>query len=211
MIEKSDCGELIRLYREWNEKINVVSRKDIDNIYEHHILHSLAIGEYWRHFYGKDAAIWKSGTVLDIGTGGGFPGIPLAMEFGEMRFTLCDSIAKKIKVASAVADGLALKNVDCIVSRAELLQGTFDWVLSRAVAPLDTLYSWVKGRFGKSLICLKGGDGVTGEISSLARKYGIDMRKVRTWNIREWLDDDYFSEKFVIEIGKDYLCPPKFE
>lgn len=211
MIEKDDCGELIRLYREWNEKINVISRKDTDNIYEHHVLHSLAIGEYMRRFYGKDSPWGEAATVLDIGTGGGFPGIPLAMEFRSTHFTLCDSIAKKIKVASAVSESLSLGNVSCVVSRAEMLQESFDWVVSRAVAPLGVLYSWVKGRFGKSLICLKGGAGVVEEISLLARKHNIDMRKVRTWRISEWAKDDYFSEKFVIEVGKDYLCPPKSE
>jgi len=211
MLERSDCGRLTELYREWNEKINVVSRKDIDNLYEHHVLHSLAIGEYLRRFYGEGKAFKEGETVLDLGTGGGFPGIPLAMEFGDARFTLCDSVAKKIKVASAVAEGLGLSNVNCVVSRAEALSGAFDWVVSRSVASLDTLYSWIKGRFGRSLICLKGGMGIADEISSLERKYHTDPRRIRTWKISEWLKDDYFSEKFVIEIGKDYLCPPKSE
>ena len=114
---------MIALYREWNERINVVSRKDIDNIYAHHILHSLAIAEYMDRFHpeGFDGA-----EILDLGTGGGFPGIPLAVEFPRAHFTLCDSIAKKVRVAQAVADGLRLQNVQCVAARAETLPGPYD-------------------------------------------------------------------------------------
>ena len=197
---------MIALYREWNERINVVSRKDIDALYEHHILHSLAIAEYVRRFYpdGFDGA-----SILDLGTGGGFPGIPLAMEFPQAQFTLCDSIGKKIKVAQAVADGLGLKNVSCVNARAETLPGPFDWVVSRAVTSLDSFYPWVKGKFRRSILYLKGGD-VNAEISELMRKCRVPGGNIRVWSIVEWLKDEYFAEKFVIEIGKDYLCPPKF-
>ena len=192
--------QMIALYREWNERINVVSRKDIDMLYEHHILHSLAIGEYHPFQPGE--------TVLDVGTGGGFPGIPLAIRFPETQFTLCDSIGKKIKVAQAVADGLGLQNVRCVNARAESLGETFDWVVSRAVTSLDNFYPWVKGKFRRSILYLKGGD-VNAEISELVRKCRVEPARIRTWRIDEWLKDEYFAEKFVIEIGKDYLCPPK--
>ena len=197
---------MVALYREWNERINVVSRKDIDALYEHHILHSLAIAEYVNRFYpgGFDGA-----QILDLGTGGGFPGIPLATEFPSAHFTLCDSIGKKIKVAQVVADGLGLQNVTCVNARAESLAGPFDWVVSRAVTSLDNFYPWVKGKFRRSILYLKGGD-VNAEISDLTRKCRVEPGKIRTWRVDEWLKDEYFAEKFVIEIGKDYLCPPKF-
>ena len=197
---------MIALYREWNERINVVSRKDIDALYEHHILHSFAIAEYVNRFYpgGFDGA-----QILDLGTCGGFPGIPLATEFPSAHFTLCDSIGKKIKVAQAVADGLGLQNVTCVNARAESLAGPFDWVVSRAVTSLDNFYPWVKGKFRRSILYLKGGD-VNAEISELTRKCRVEPGKIRTWRVDEWLKDEYFAEKFVIEIGKDYLCPPKF-
>ncbi|MBR0083383.1 MAG: class I SAM-dependent methyltransferase, partial [Bacteroidales bacterium] len=134
----------------------------------------------------------------------------LALEYPEARFTLCDSIGKKVRVAGAVADGLGLGNVRCVQARAEELGETFDWVVTRAVASLDKLYPWVKGRFRRSILCLKGGD-VLSEISELGRRCGVPPGRVRVWSIEEWLNDDYFKEKFVIEVGKDYLCPPKSE
>jgi len=206
MQTKEQYEPMVALYREWNERINVVSRKDIDALYEHHILHSLAIAEYVNRFYpgGFDGA-----EILDLGTGGGFPGIPLATEFPAAHFTLCDSIGKKIKVAQAVADGLGLQNVTCVNARAESLAGPFDWVVSRAVTSLDNFYPWVKGKFRRSILYLKGGD-INTEISDLTRKCRVEPAKIRTWRVDEWLKDEYFAEKFVIEIGKDYLCPPKF-
>ena len=205
MKTQEEYAPMIALYREWNERINVVSRKDIDSLYEHHILHSLAIAEYVRRFYpgGFDGA-----SVLDVGTGGGFPGIPLATEFPQAQFTLCDSIGKKIKVAQAVADGLGLQNVRTVNARAESLPETFDWVVSRAVTTLDNFYPWVKGKYRRSILYLKGGD-INAEISELVRKCKVDPKKIRAWRVDEWLKDEYFAEKFVIEIGKDYLCPPK--
>lgn len=189
----NEFDQAIALYKEWNEKINVISRKDIDNIYEHHILHSLAIGEYHPFKPGE--------TVLDVGTGGGFPGIPLAIRFPETQFTLCDSIGKKIKVAQAVADGLGLKNVKCVNARAESLPGQFDYVVSRAVTTLENFYPWVKDKYTKGILYLKGGD-VNEEIDVLMRRFKLRNGCVHTWRVDSWLHDEYFAEKFVIHIEK---------
>ena len=193
--------KMCALYREWNAKINVVSRKDTDALYEHHILHSLAIAEYLKLCRPEVYATWKEegATVLDLGTGGGFPGIPLAVEFPKVNFTLADSVGKKIKVASAVAEALELRNVSCVNARAESLDGPFDWVVSRAVAPLPSLYGWMRGKYSQGLICLKGGD-VNGEISDYLRISRRPASSVRIWRISEWLTDPYYEEKFVIEI-----------
>lgn len=204
---ESDFARALELYREWNERINVVSRKDIDNLYGHHILHSLAIARYLELFYPQ--GVMAGAKVLDLGTGGGFPGVPLAVEYPEAEFTLCDSIGKKVRVARAVAEGLGLDNVSCVNARVEALGLTFDWVVTRAVASLDVLYPWVKGRFRRSILCLKGGN-VQQEISLLASRCGVEPGRVRVWSIEDWLKDEYFKEKFVIEIGKSYLCPPIF-
>ena len=206
--EEKDFTAAIELYKEWNARINVVSRKDIDNLYQHHVLHSLAIARYLELHY--PAGVLDGASVLDLGTGGGFPGIPLAMEYPQARFTLCDSVGKKLTVAGAVAQGLGLTNVELVNARAESLTGTFDWVVTRAVATLDKLYPWVNGRFRNSIICLKGGD-VLSEIADLGRKCGVVPGRVRVWSIEEWIKDEYFKEKFVIEIGKSYLCPPESE
>ncbi len=206
MKTKEEYAAMISLYREWNGRINVVSRKDVDALYEHHILHSLAIAEYVRRFY---PGAFDGAQVLDLGTGGGFPGIPLAVEFPGAHFTLCDSIGKKVRVAQAVADGLGLQNVTCVNARAESLPGPFDWVVSRAVTSLDNFYPWVKGKFSRGILYLKGGD-VAAEMAELSRKCRVEPGRIRVWKIAEWLKDEYFAEKFVIEIGKDYLCPPKF-
>lgn len=194
-IEKSAFGKAIGLWTEWNSKINVISRKDIDNLYEHHILHSLAIAEYMdRHGLAGE-------TFLDVGTGGGFPGIPLAMAMPSASFTLCDSIGKKIKVAASVADGLGLDNVRCVNCRAEAVDGQFDYVVSRAVTSLENFYPWVKGKYRRGILYLKGGD-VHSEISQMCAKYGLDQHKVAVWPISDWLEDDYFAEKFVIAVEK---------
>ena len=205
---EKDFSLAVELYREWNAKINVVSRKDIDNLYSHHILHSLAIARYLELHYPE--GVLDGASVLDLGTGGGFPGIPLAVEYPGARFTLCDSVGKKLTVARTVADGIGLNNVECVNARVESLPQVYDWVVTRAVATLDKLYPWVSGRFRRSIICLKGGD-VNAEISELVRKNGVAPGRIRVWSIEDWLNDEYFKEKFVIEVGKSYLCPPESE
>lgn len=156
--QKSQFDALYDLYLDWNSKINVISRKDIEHLYEHHVLHSLAIAEII-HF--------QSGTtVLDVGTGGGFPGIPLAILFPESNFVLIDSIGKKIKVGTEVATAIGLKNIELKHLRVQDEKGKFDFVVSRAVMPLDDLVKLVKKNISKKqknalpngLICLKGGE-----------------------------------------------------
>lgn len=197
MPKKKDFALMCKLYKEWNEKINVISRKDIDNLYDHHILHSLALNKYM-----EEKGLLEDGLeILDLGTGGGFPGIPLASVMPSCHFTLCDSIAKKVRVAKAVAKDLKLTNVTCVNARAETLPGPFDWVVSRAVTSLDAFYPWVKGKFGKGILYLKGGD-VAEEIAQMCSKCKVDPGKVSIWPINDWLKDDYFEEKFVIEIRK---------
>lgn len=205
--DKEKYSLAIELWREWNAKINVISRKDSDFLFEHHILHSLAIAEYMRRHYAFPESQAPASRILDLGTGGGFPGIPLAMEWPQAQFTLCDSIGKKVMVAQAVSEGLGLANVSCVKARAEELEGEWDFVVSRAVAPLDSLYSWVGKKFSGSLVCLKGGD-VNPEIAVLLKRFGLSPRQIRIWKISDWLDDEYFAEKFVIEVGKSYLCSP---
>ena len=191
-------GKMDPLYRDWNSKINVISRKDIDGLYPHHIIHSLAIEAYLRKVRPEETFGAK---VLDLGTGGGFPGIPLAVMHPETEFVLCDSVGKKTIVASAVASELGLRNVRVVNDRAENLHETFDTVVSRAVASLGDFYPWVKGRFSKRILYLKGGD-VVEEISTLMARYRMRSGQVGTWQIRSWYDDEYFDGKLVIDIGK---------
>ena len=190
------------LYRDWNSKINVISRKDIDGLYDHHVLHSLAIARYLLErrpevfgAFSKESGL----KVLDLGTGGGFPGIPLAILFPRVSFVLCDSIKKKTLVATAVAEALGLANVKVVNARAESLGMKFDHVVSRAVASLEDFYPWVKGRYSESILYLKGGD-VNEEISALMAKYRMAKGAVSTWKVDSWLEDPYFEGKFVLEI-----------
>lgn len=192
------------LYRDWNAKINVISRKDIDELYRHHVLHSLAIACYLKtqkpeiyarmHNEGGD-------KILDLGTGGGFPGIPLAVIFPKVHFTLCDSIGKKIMVATEVAKSLGLENVNTVNARAESLDEEFDYVVSRAVTALENFLPWVKGKYSRSILYLKGGD-LVGEIATAMGRFKLPKGSVCTWNIGSYIKDEYFSEKFVIEIVK---------
>lgn len=190
-------------YREWNSKINVISRKDIDNLYDHHILHSLAIAEYLKErkpdVYQDFLSAGSGLEILDLGTGGGFPGIPLAVLFPGVSFVLCDSIKKKTLVASEIARNLGLTNVTVVNARAESLGMQFDYVVSRAVASLEDFYPWVKGRYSKSILYLKGGD-VNEEISTLMARHRMAKGKVSTWHVDSWLEDPYFESKFVLEI-----------
>ena len=181
---------LLPLYKEWNEKINVISRKDIDNLYAHHVLHSLAIAQYIR---------WKPGTqILDFGTGGGFPGIPLAIMFPECNFKMIDGTGKKIKVVNAVAQAIGLKNVEAVHLRGEEEKGKFDFVVSRAVMPLPDLVKIVRKNISTSqrnalpngLICLKGGN--------LVAETQPFKNKVQLTPISQWFDNEWFNDKHLI-------------
>lgn len=189
-------------YKEWNAKINTISRKDIDNLYDHHVLHSLSIAEYLRARRPEVYASFQQGgrTVLDLGTGGGFPGIPLAVLFPKVDFVLCDSIRKKTIVAGEVSRSLGLGNVEVVNARAESLESKFDFVVSRAVASLTDFYPWVRGKFTGSVLYLKGGD-INEEISSLMARERLGKGSVSTWQVDSWLKDDYFAGKFVVEIS----------
>lgn len=181
---------LLPLYKEWNDKINVISRKDIDNSYAHHVLHSLAIAQYIR---------WKPGTqILDFGTGGGFPGIPLAIMFPECNFKMIDGTGKKIKVVNAVAQAIGLKNVEAVHIRGEEEKGKFDFVVSRAVMPLPDLVKIVRKNISTSqrnalpngLICLKGGN--------LVAETQPFKNKVQLTPISQWFDNEWFNDKHLI-------------
>lgn len=190
-------------YNDWNSKINVISRKDMDGLYDHHVLHSLAIARYLRTqkpFEYAEMALENNGLrVLDLGTGGGFPGIPLAVLFPEVKFTLCDSIKKKTIVAQGIADLLGLENVEIVNARAESLGVRFDYVVSRAVASLTDFYPWVKGCYGRSILYLKGGD-INEEIGMLMAREKMQKAEISTWAVDSWLEDDYFAGKFVVDI-----------
>lgn len=180
------------LYREWNEKINVISRKDIDGLYEKHILHSLSIAAAFDFADGSE--------IADLGTGGGFPGIPLAIFFPKVRFHLVDSIGKKLKVVEAVAEGTGLKNITTQHGRMEEVRNRkFDFIVSRAVAPLKELWQWSRpslktaalaGNQQPGLICLKGGD-LTAEIS----ESGL---RPRMMEIHDIFPEPYFQEKYIL-------------
>jgi 16S rRNA (guanine527-N7)-methyltransferase len=189
---------LVPLYTEWNAKINVISRQDIENLEERHILHSLAIA--------KIIQFKPEANVLDLGTGGGFPGIPLAIFFPETKFTLVDGTGKKIRVVQEVADALGLKNVTALHARAEELKmnGQFDFVLSRGVATLDKLLIWSQRLLKKKhlhaypngIIALKGGD-LRAEIAALPGK-GDTYTEV--FPLREFFREEFFDEKFAVYV-----------
>ena len=188
--QREQFAALLPLYEEWNAQINVISRKDMEHFYEHHVLHSLAIA--------KVMEFASMTEVLDVGTGGGFPGVPLAIMFPDARFTLIDSIGKKIKVVNDVIDRLGLTNSKAMQIRAEQLDGEYDFVVSRAVTTLGEFVPWVKGKISKSqynklrngILYLKGGD-LTNELFTF-------RHKVKTWDISEWFEEEFFETKKVI-------------
>ncbi|MCR4034056.1 MULTISPECIES: 16S rRNA (guanine(527)-N(7))-methyltransferase RsmG [Flavobacterium] len=179
------------LYHDWNEKINVISRKDIDSLYTKHILHSLGIAKVMKFEPGT--------TVLDVGTGGGFPGIPLAILFPETRFYLIDVIAKKIKVVQGVVDALELKNVKAEQKRAELVKGDFDFIVSRAVTNMPDFVSWIKDKIKKQhkhklkngILYLKGGD-LTEELK--------DFPNATLYDLADIFEDEFFETKKVVHL-----------
>lgn len=192
-------------YTEWNARINVISRKDIGSLYDHHVLHSLAIAEYLRtrrpETYSSFLAPDNGTRILDLGTGGGFPGIPLAVMFPGARFTLCDSVGKKTIVAREISNILGLGNVEIVNARAESLNEKFDFVVSRAVASLTDFYPWVKGRYSQSILYLKGGE-INEEICALMSRERLRKGSISTWQIGNWLKDSYFEGKFVVDISR---------
>lgn len=190
--QRKQLEQLDALYRDWNSKINVISRKDIDNLYLHHVLHSLAIAKFTQ---------FKAGArVLDFGTGGGFPGIPLAIMFPDVQFKLIDRTAKKIRVTNEVAQAIGLKNVVAEQKSGEEEKGKYDFVVSRAVMPLPDLIKIVRKNISKDsrnsiengVIVLKGGD-IKDEIKPFNHIAEVD-------EISQWFTEDWFQEKYVIYI-----------
>lgn len=184
--------KLESLYGEWNEKINVISRKDMDSLYEKHILHSLGIAKIMDFAPGT--------KVLDIGTGGGFPGIPLAILYPETKFTLIDSIGKKITVVNAVAEGIGLENLTGIHGRAEKVKEKFHFVVSRAVTQMPEFLRWLRGKFEKEqfnpkhngVLYLKGGD-LAEELAGL---------RCELFNLKNYFDEEFFDTKKVVYLSK---------
>ncbi len=181
------------LYADWNAKINVISRKDIESLEERHILHSLGIAKVITFKQGAD--------ILDIGTGGGFPGIPLAIMFPDSRFMLADSIGKKIKVVNEIVAALELKNVSAVNERAEKIEETFDFVISRAVASLKDLEFWARGKINEhynhklknGIICLKGGP--------LGEEFSEVRRKPRVYELSDFFEEEFFETKKVVHLS----------
>ena len=194
--QRDQFRQLQPLYEEWNSKINVISRKDMDSFYNKHVLHSLGIAKVYSFLPDQ--------SVLDVGTGGGFPGIPLAIMFPETHFHLVDSIGKKIKVVEAVAEALGLDNVEAEQKRAEEIKYTYDFVVSRAVTHMQKFIPWIKGKIDKrnrdplrlnGLLYLKGGD--------LAEELG--PLKARLTSLNEHFDDEFFETKKVVYLSKSEI------
>lgn len=191
--QKELFAALYDLYLDWNSKINVISRKDIENLYEHHVLHSLGIAK---------VVCFKPGTqIMDLGTGGGFPGIPLAILFPEVEFHLVDSIGKKVRVATEIANSIGLENVTSRHARAEEEKRIFDFVVSRAVMPLSNLLKIIRKNISakqqnalpNGLICLKGG-----ELEQEAMPY---KNKTTMWDLKDIFEEDFFSTKKVVHVA----------
>ncbi|MBR0043085.1 MAG: 16S rRNA (guanine(527)-N(7))-methyltransferase RsmG [Bacteroides sp.] len=191
--QKQQFAALYDLYIDWNAKINVISRKDITNLYEHHVLHSLGIAKVINFRPGT--------TVMDLGTGGGFPGIPLAILFPETHFHLVDSIGKKVRVANEVATSIGLKNVTFCHERAEEEKQKFDFVVSRAVMPLIDLLKIVRKNIASKqqnalpngLICLKGGE--------LSNETMPVKNMVEMWDLKDYFEEEFFETKKVVYVG----------
>lgn len=190
--QRSQFDALYPLYTDWNAKINVISRKDINNLYEHHVLHSLGIAKVIN---------FRSGTqIMDLGTGGGFPGIPLAILFPEVKFHLVDSIGKKVRVAGEIAKEIGLKNVTFAHERAEEETKTFDFVVSRAVMPLTDLLKIIRKNIHQDmrnslpngLICLKGGE--------LANETLPVKHKTTLWELKDYFTEEFFETKKVVHV-----------
>ena len=190
-LQISQFSQLQELYKDWNLKINVVSRKDIDELYLRHVLHSLGIA--------KVVQFKPNTKVLDVGTGGGFPGIPLAILFPETQFHLVDSIGKKIKVVNDVSEGLGLQNIKTTHGRVEEIKGTYDFIVSRAVAQMETFVFWTKGKINKKqqhpikngILYLKGGD-----LSDELKKY----TSATTYNLLDYFIEDFFETKKIVHL-----------
>ena len=219
-LQRRQFEDLEPLYREWNAKINVVSRKDIDNLMLHHVLHSLAIAKAFGPAGAAGLPAFEDGDrVLDVGTGGGFPGIPLAILFPGVKFTLCDSVGKKLIVAEAVAKALGLDNVEVVHSRVEdLIKAqasageAFSFVVSRAVTDLSNFLPWVKGGYSKGIYYLKGGDvtdaplfadrgALLQEIDVALKKNGLSRDNVKIFNICDAFEEEFFEQKRVLFIS----------
>lgn len=191
-IQREQIQELDKLYRHWNAQINVISRKDIDNLMVHHVLHSMSIARVIHFIRGT--------RIMDIGTGGGFPGIPLAIMFPQCHFTLVDSVGKKVLVTQEIANAINLSNVTVLKLRGEEIAEKFDFVVSRAVAPIPQLLSWVEknikpggaNTLPNGLICLKGGN-----INDEIKPYRKFLEK---WNVRNFFEEEYFDGKYVVFI-----------
>lgn len=191
--QKQQFAALGELYTGWNSKINVISRKDIDNLYEHHILHSLGIAQIIRFTPGS--------RIMDLGTGGGFPGIPLAILFPEVQFHLVDSIGKKIRVATEVAQSIGLTNTTFSHTRAEEVKDSYDFVVSRAVMPLADLMKIIRKNIAahqqnalpNGLICLKGGE--------LENETMPFRHKTTIWNLSDYFEEEFFQTKKVVYVA----------
>jgi 16S rRNA (guanine527-N7)-methyltransferase len=190
--QQQQFGELKALYTYWNERINVISRKDMDNFYEHHVLHSLAIAKVLAFKDGAD--------VLDVGTGGGFPGIPLAILFPNVKFHLVDSIGKKILVVNEVAQSLGLKNVTSQHERAEKINHQYDFIVSRAVTAMPEFLRWVRGKLKKEnihelpngILYLKGGD-LSEELKGI-------KHHIKIYNLSDYFHEEFFETKKVVYV-----------
>lgn len=191
-IQKNQFDQLENLYRHWNEQINVISRKDTENFYERHVLHSLGIAKVIEFSEGS--------KILDIGTGGGFPGIPLAILFPNCQFTLVDSIGKKIRVVNEVKNELGLKNVVAIHERAENIVDKFDFIVSRAVTAMPDFIRWTSGKISKNqrntlkngILYLKGGD--------LSEELSTVQQKTKVFNLSEIYSEEFFETKKVVHV-----------